>query len=141
MRRTVVGSTPQRCAKSRCEHSPESSSSQICSFSSALNYRRERRGLPVASFASCLSVIKPPLTLTWAPPTLRDHRRENGHEVRRRRGAGPGVEDAFMAALRSIDRIYALERASGHNAHVTSPTEIQAFWDEHESLPGFSVGT
>jgi len=63
MRMIVVGSTPQRCAASRCDDSPESSSSQICSFSSAVNDRFARRRFKLAFFASCTSVIKPPLRL------------------------------------------------------------------------------
>ena len=56
-------------------------------------------------------------------------------------GAAPGVEDAFKAALAGIDRIYALEQASEYNADVASPSKVQEFWDAHESLPGFALGT
>jgi IS30 family transposase len=51
IRMIVVGSTPQRSAASRCVVCPASSSSQTCSFSSALNDRLRRRD-PLPFFTS-----------------------------------------------------------------------------------------
>lgn len=56
-------------------------------------------------------------------------------------GPAEDSEAAFDDALNAIDSIYAIESAHAFNADVASPVEVQAFWDEHGSLPGFAIGT
>lgn len=56
-------------------------------------------------------------------------------------GAAPGVEDAFTAALSSIDKIYTIEHLDASNADIAAPTEVEVFWDVHGRLPGFAIDT
>jgi hypothetical protein len=55
-------------------------------------------------------------------------------------GAAAGSEYALGAALDSIDALYAIESEHAFT-DVASPTDVQAFWDDHGQLPGFAVGT
>ena len=56
-------------------------------------------------------------------------------------GAAPGVEQAFSAALASIDVVYAIEHVNAHNADVASPLNVQEFWEQNGALPGFALGS
>lgn len=56
-------------------------------------------------------------------------------------GAAPGVEHALRSALAGIDAMYAIEHANAYNADVATPAEVQEFWDKHDTLPGFAIGT
>jgi hypothetical protein len=51
-------------------------------------------------------------------------------------GAASGVEHALNAAFASVDAIYAIEHVNAYNADVTSPAEVQEFWEKHGELPG-----
>src|SRR4051812_8263386 len=56
-------------------------------------------------------------------------------------GAASGVEHALGAALSGIDAIYAIEHVHAFNQYVASPADVQEFWEEHGTLPGFAAGT
>ena len=56
-------------------------------------------------------------------------------------GSAPGVEEALNTALDAVDEIYALESRHAANADLLTPVDVQQFWDRHESLPGFAIGS
>lgn len=56
-------------------------------------------------------------------------------------GAAPGVEHVLRAALTGIDAIYAIEYVNGHSEDLPALMEVEDFWDNHASLPGFAVGS
>lgn len=56
-------------------------------------------------------------------------------------GPADGVEAALCEALSAIDTSYALEAEHASNQGVAAPAEIQAFWEKHQTLPGFASGT
>lgn len=56
-------------------------------------------------------------------------------------GSAPGVEEALNTALDAIDEIYAIESRHAANADVATPMGVMQFWDRHESLPGFAIGS
>jgi hypothetical protein len=56
-------------------------------------------------------------------------------------GAAAGSEHALGAALSAIDAIYGIEAEHAFNQDVASPHEVQEFWEQHGSLPGFAAGT
>lgn len=53
----------------------------------------------------------------------------------------PGVEHALRSALAGIDGMYAIEHVHAFNADDATQTDMQEFWDKHDTLPGFAVGT
>jgi hypothetical protein len=56
-------------------------------------------------------------------------------------GSAPGVEEALNTALEAIDEIYALESQHPANAEVETPIDVRQYWGQHESLPGFAIGS
>jgi hypothetical protein len=56
-------------------------------------------------------------------------------------GAAPGVEHALLAAVASIDAVYAAESQNAFNQDVASPAAVQQFWEKHGTLPGFAIGS
>jgi hypothetical protein len=56
-------------------------------------------------------------------------------------GADPDSEVAVSAATDAIDAIYRVESVHAFNMDVASPQHVQDFWERHDALPGFAVGT
>jgi hypothetical protein len=56
-------------------------------------------------------------------------------------GADSDSEAAVSAATAAIDEIYRVESVHAINMDVASPQDVQEFWERHDALPGFAVGT
>jgi hypothetical protein len=56
-------------------------------------------------------------------------------------GATDESEEALPRALQAIDEIYRAELTDPFNQDVAAPVEVQEFWDRHDALPGFALGT
>lgn len=56
-------------------------------------------------------------------------------------GSADGVEQVLHAALSAIDAVYAIESEHGANEDVATPVAIVEFWEKHDALPGFALGS
>ena len=56
-------------------------------------------------------------------------------------GADPDSEVAITAATDAIDAIYRVGSQHVFNQDVASPVDVQEFWERHDALPGFAVGS